>query len=176
MVPLPDGRMLVVGGYGELSTGNLGIVDTNIYDPTTSSWTRVADMHSPRCTTLTQLGDGRYVAVSGNPATSARGPTHRGLRPEQHVDAALRCLDVQVHELEYPNSYLLPNGNVFVLGPQEDKSFELNVDAPSWTQVGGSSGVVNGGSVMFRPGKVLYAGGAASLASPSAARTRPSST
>ena len=70
----------------------------------------------------------------------------------------------QIHEHEYPNSYLLPNGNVFIIGPQEDASYELNVGTQTWTQVGGSSGVVNGGSVMYRPGKILYTGGAASLA------------
>ena len=42
---LPDGRVLVSGGYGGLSTGNIGIVDTSIFDPSTNKWARVADMH-----------------------------------------------------------------------------------------------------------------------------------
>jgi hypothetical protein len=67
MARLPDGRVLVIGGYGGLTAGNLGIVDTNIFDPNTETWTRVADMHSPRWyPDLTELGDGRYVAISGN--------------------------------------------------------------------------------------------------------------
>ncbi len=79
----------------------------------------------------------------------------------------------QVHEEEYPFSYLIPNGNVFTIGPSEDKSFELNVNAKTWTQAGGSSGVVNGSSVMYLPGKILYSGGAANLNSstPAAATT-----
>ena len=44
---LPDGRIIVVGGYGGLSTGQIGIVDTNIFDPATNTWTRVANMKLP---------------------------------------------------------------------------------------------------------------------------------
>ena len=59
--------MLVVGGYGGLSTGKIGIVDTSIFDPATSTWTRVANMHNPRWyPDLTELADGRFVAISGN--------------------------------------------------------------------------------------------------------------
>ena len=67
----------------------------------------------------------------------------------------------QVHEEEYPFSYLAPNGKVFTIGPSEDNSFFLDVDAQTWTPVGGASGVVNGSSVMYRPGKILYSGGGA---------------
>jgi hypothetical protein len=70
-----------------------------------------------------------------------------------------------VHEEEYPFSYLLPDGRVFTIGASEDLSFLLNVTTQSWTQTGGSSGIRNGSSVMYRPGKVLYSGGAASVIS-----------
>ncbi len=57
---LPDGRIIVIGGYGGLSTGQIGIVDTNIFDPSTNTWTRVANMNLPRWyPTLTELADGR---------------------------------------------------------------------------------------------------------------------
>src|SRR5262249_32936546 len=69
----------------------------------------------------------------------------------------------QVHEEEYPFSYLAPNGKIFTIGPSEDNSFLLDVDNKTWTQVGGATGVVNGSSVMYRPGKILYSGGAASV-------------
>ena len=71
MAELPDGRVLVVGGYGGLSTGNLGIADTTIFDPATNTWSRVADMHDARWyPDLTELADGRYVAISGNDTDS----------------------------------------------------------------------------------------------------------
>ena len=166
MAELPDGRVMVIGGYGGLSTGNIGIVDTNIFDPATNTWTRVADMHSPRWyPDLTELGDGRFVAISGNTTDESHwADTPEVFDPSTGQWTALTGVSTsQVHEAEYPFSYLLPNGNVFTIGPSEDKSFELNVNAKTWTQVGGSSGVINGSSVMYLPGKIIYSGGAADL-------------
>jgi hypothetical protein len=166
MAELPDGRVMVIGGYGGLSTGNIGIVDTNIFDPATNTWTRVADMHYPRWyPDLTELGDGRFVAISGNTTDESHwADTPEVFDPSTGQWTALTGVSTsQVHEAEYPFSYLLPNGNVFTIGPSEDKSFQLNVNAKTWTQVGGSSGVVNGSSVMYLPGKILYSGGAADL-------------
>jgi hypothetical protein len=163
---LPDGRVIVVGGYGGLSTGQTGIVDTNIFDPATSTWTRVANMHYPRWyPDLTELSDGRYVAISGNSSNSSTwADTPEVYDPSTNTWTVLSKVSTsQVHEEEYPFSYLAPNGNVFTIGPSEDKSFFLNVPNQTWTQVGGASGVVNGSSVMYRPGKILYSGGAPSV-------------
>ena len=95
MAQLPDGRVMVVGGYGGLTTGQIGIVDTNIFDPATNTWTRVADMHLPRWyPDLTELADGRYVAISGNSTNANHLGRHAGgLRPaDQHLDAAVEGL------------------------------------------------------------------------------------
>ena len=159
---LPDGRVLVVGGYGGLSTGKIGIVDTSIFDPATSTWTRVANMHNPRWyPDLTELADGRFVAISGNSTNATTWAENPEVYdPSTNTWTVLSNVNTsQVHEEEYPFSYLVPNGDVFTIGPSEDKSFLLDVPNQTWTQVGGSSGVVNGSSVMYRPGKVLYSGG-----------------
>jgi hypothetical protein len=163
---LPDGRVLVVGGYGGLTTGKLGIVDTNIFDPATNNWSRVADMHFPRWyPTVTELADGRYVALSGNDTTSAHwADTPEVYDPSTNTWTLLSSVSTpQIHETEYPFSYLLPSGKVFAIGPDEDNSFLLDVNAQTWTQIGGTSGVHNGSSVMYRPGKVLYTGGGANV-------------
>jgi hypothetical protein len=162
MAELPDGRVLVVGGYGGLSTGKLGIVDTSIFDPTTNTWSRVANMHNARWyPDLTELADGRYVAISGNTTDPANwADTPEVYDPATNTWTVLSGVNTsQVHEEEYPFSYLVPNGDVFTIGPSEDASFLLNVPNQTWTQVGGASGVTNGSSVMYRPGKILYSGG-----------------
>lgn len=162
---LPDGRVITIGGYGTLKGGNLGIKDTAIFDPATSSWTRAADMHLDRWyPTLTELSDGRYVAISGNstdPNTWADTP--EVYDPTANTWTLLSKVSTpQVHEEEYPFSYLAPNGKVFTIGPSEDQSFFLDVDNQTWASVG-ASGVVNGSSVMYLPGKILYSGGAPSV-------------
>jgi hypothetical protein len=163
---LPDGRVLVVGGYGALTTGKIGIVDTNIFDPSTNTWTRVADMHNPRWyPTLTELASGMYVAISGNSTNATTwADTPEEYDPTTNTWTLLSKISTpQIHEQEYPFSYLIPNGNVFTIGPSEDNSFELNAANQTWTQVGGASGILNGSSVMYRPGHVLYSGGAPSV-------------
>ena len=166
-VQLPDGRVLVVGGYGGLSTGQIGIVDTTVFDPSTSTWSRVANMNTPRWyPDLVELGDGRYVVISGastNQTTYANTPELYD--PVSNTWTNLSGISTsQVHEEEYPFSYLAPNGKVFTIGPGEDVSYWLDANAQTWTSVG-SSGIFNGSSVMYRPGKILYSGGAASVTS-----------
>jgi hypothetical protein len=164
-VQLPDGDVMTVGGYGSTTTGNQGLVDTDIFDPATQTWTRAANMHLPRWyPDVVELADGRYVAISGNSTNSSTwADTPEVYDPATNTWTVLSNVNTsQVHEEEYPFSYLAPNGKVFTIGPSEDKSFFLDVNNQTWTPVG-SSGVVNGSSVMYRPGKILYSGGAASV-------------
>ncbi len=170
---LPDGRIIVVGGYGGLSTGQIGIVDTNIFDPATNTWTRVANMNLPRWyPTLTELANGDYVAISGN----STDPSHWADTPELYDPTTntwtllSKISTPQVHEEEYPFSYLIPNGNVLTIGPSEDVTYEMNVAAQTWTPVGGQSGILNGSSIQYLPGKILYSGGAASVINTTSAR------
>jgi hypothetical protein len=156
MAQLPNGEVMTVGGYGTLTTGNIGIVDTAVFNPTTGIWTRMANMHTPRWyPDITELGDGDYVAISGN-STNANTWANTWTQLSKVSTS-------QIHEEEYPFSYLLPNGNVFTIGPSEDVSYELNVANETWTATGGASGITNGSSVMYRPGKILYSGGAPSV-------------
>jgi len=168
MAQLPNGEVMTVGGFGGMTTGNLGIVDTAIFNPTTGTWRRVANMHTPRWyPDITELANGDYVAISGNSTTpSTWANTPEVYDPVANTWTALSKVSTsQIHEEEYPFSYLLPNGNVFTIGPSEEVSYELNVANETWTATGGPSGVTNGSSVMYRPGKILYSGGAPSVTS-----------
>ncbi len=166
MAQLPNGEVMTVGGYGGLTTGKIGIVDTAIFNPATGTWSRVADMHTPRWyPDVTELANGDYVAISGN-STNANtwANTPEVYDPTTNTWTELTKVSTsQIKEEEYPFSYLLPSGEVFTIGPSEDLSFELNVANQTWTQVGGASGITNGSSVMYRPGKILYSGGAPSV-------------
>jgi hypothetical protein len=161
---LSDGRILVVGGHG---TNEIGIKTTSIYDPAAGTWGTVAPMNSARWyPSVLQLSDGRYLALSGNSTDSS----HWSDTPEVYDPAAntwtlLTGVNTsQIHEEEYPFSYLMNNGKVLAMGPSEDVTYVLDVTAKTWTPVG-TSGVVNGSPVMYRPGKILYSGGAPSVIS-----------
>jgi hypothetical protein len=166
MAQLPNGEVMTVGGYGGLSTGNIGIVDTAVFNPATGTWSRVADMHAPRWyPDVTELANGDYVAISGNSTTEHLwADTPEVYDPTANTWTVLSKVSTpQIHEEEYPFSYLLPSGEVFTIGPSEDVSYELNVANQTWTATGGASGITNGSSVMYRPGKILYSGGAPSV-------------
>ncbi len=101
VVQLPDGRVYVGGGETEASPppvpASLGIVKwTDLYDPTTNSWRRMADMNWFReyhAVTLL-VPDGRVVTTGGTRIKFQVGPTSndieafsppylfRGVRPE----------------------------------------------------------------------------------------------
>jgi hypothetical protein len=165
MAQLPNGEVMTVGGYGGLTTGKIGIVDTAIFNPASGTWSRVADMHTPRWyPDVTELANGDYVAISGN-STNANtwANTPEVYDPTTNTWTELTKVSTsQIHEEEYPFSYLIPNGEVFTIGPSEDLSYKLNVANQTWTSVG-ASGIANGSSVMYRPGKILYSGGAPSV-------------
>jgi hypothetical protein len=168
MAQLPNGEVMTVGGYGGLTTGNLGIVDTSIFNPATGTWTRAANMHTPRWyPDVTELANGDYVAMSGNSTNAGTwANTPEVYDPTANTWTELTKVSTsQIREEEYPFSYLLPSGEVFTIGPSEDLSYELNVANQTWTQVGGTSGITNGSSIMYRPGKILYSGGAPSVTS-----------
>jgi hypothetical protein len=164
---LADGRVIVAGGYGVTTTGNLGLTDTNVFDPATQSWSRLASMNVPRWyPDLVELADGRYVAISGNSSSASTwADTPEVYDPSTNSWTLLKNISTsQVHEEEYPFSYLAPNGKIFTIGPSEDVSYWLDADAQTWTSVG-ASGLKNGSSVMYRPGQILYSGGAPSVTS-----------
>ena len=123
-------------------------------------------MHTPRWyPDVTELADGDYVAISGNSTNASTwANTPEVYDPTANTWTQLSKVSTsQIHEEEYPFSYLAPNGNVFTIGPSEDVSYELNVANQTWTASGGPSGIINGSSVMYRPGKILYSGGAPSI-------------
>ncbi len=157
---LADGRVLVAGGH-DLGSGYAGIADVNVFDPRTGQWTRLDDMHERRWyPSVTRLGDGRVVALSGNTTW-----TEWADRPEIFDPATGRWTTVGVetgdlHEEEYPLTFLLPDGRLFTLISSTSRSSILDIENETWTDSGlGTTPVANGSATMYRPGKVLISGG-----------------
>lgn len=97
-VVLPTGQILVVGGQrnGKWAANPDAVMDAEVYDPVTDSWSITAMMNSPRQyhSTLVLLPDGRVLSAGGVDPTLG-GTPQRDLRTMEmyypsYVDAASR--------------------------------------------------------------------------------------
>jgi hypothetical protein len=166
-ISLDDGRILVIGGH---QGGQTGIPDANIFDPATSSWSQAASMAFARWyPSLTKLADGRAIAFSGQSTT---GPDFFANTPEVYdasTNSWTRLASINTSdftEIQYPQSYLLPSGQLFSLSPLAGSSRLLDVATQSYVPATPSlSPVLNGSTVMYRPGKILAVGGGHNIAS-----------
>ena len=158
---LSDGRVLVVGGYGESAT-TYGVKNAEIFDPTNLSWTSVPNMQYRRWyPTATTLSDGRILVVAGW-QTSAN--TNAGISeiydPATNVWTSLTNANNPFET--YPFLYLLPDGRVIHIGGSEyaTDTDVLDLSTTSWSVV--DPNIVDGGSAtMYLPGKFMKAGSAA---------------
>ena len=157
---LSDGRVMVVGGYGE-SANTIGIANAEIFDPTTLKWTAVPNMKYRRWyPNATTLSDGRILVTAGW-QTSAH--TNAGISEiYDPVGNNWTSLTNANNPFEtYPFLYLLPDGRVLHIGGSEyaTDTDVLDLDTATWTVVDPT--IVDGGSAtMYLPNKFMKAGSA----------------
>jgi plastocyanin len=153
---LGDGRIIVVGGHG---TSHLGITDTNRFDPATNAWTRLANMRFPRWyPSTTLLGDGRVLAISGMIDNNSWADTPEIYDPGTNTWSTIGVSTSDIHEIEYPLTFLLPNGRTATIGVTNGHINVLDVAAATWTALPNMA-VLNGSAAHYRPGRVLMTGG-----------------
>ncbi len=152
---LPDGRSLVTGGYG--GVGNVGVVDTNIFDWSDSSWTPVADMAYPRWyPTTTTLSDGNVITFGGEITPGVFADIPEVYDPDANTWTEIPSAAKPFGGF-YPQTYLTPDGRVFLINATDGISSFLDLNTGIWSDLGPAP--VRGTSVMYRPGEVMSVGG-----------------
>ena len=158
---MADGRVLLVGGYGQ-SSSTIGIANAEIFDPSTNSWTAVPPMGFRRWyPTATTLSDGRILVTAGWQTTNH---TNAGI-PEIYdpVSNQWTQLTNANNPFEtYPFMFQLSDGRIIHTGGTEfaTNTDALDISAQTWTVL--DSQIVDGGSAtMYSPGKILKSGSAA---------------
>jgi hypothetical protein len=157
---LPDGRILVVGGYGG-SSSKFGIPDAEIFDPAMNTWTTIPKMaYSRWYPTATTLSDGRILVTAGWQTTNN---TNAGI-PEIYNPVAntwTQLTNANNPFETYPFLFTLADGRVIHVGGSEyaTNTDILDINAQTWTVV--DSRMADGGSAaIYLPGKIMKAGSA----------------
>ncbi|HMF96645.1 MAG TPA: LamG-like jellyroll fold domain-containing protein [Vicinamibacterales bacterium] len=156
---LPDGRILVVGGYDPPS---LGAANANIFDPVAQSWSALPNMSYRRWyPTATTLPDGRMLVTSGGQSCL----TCLADLPEVFDPATGRFSTLTSARLAvpyYPFMFVMPDGTVVDAGANEEvvATSKLDLTTGRWSTV---DPVVRDGhsAAMYLPGKILKTGTAA---------------
>jgi hypothetical protein len=137
---LPDGRLLVAGGYGGIFSRqgivtNTGLRNTAIYDPSTRQWSTAGDMSrnplQPATLntggswypTLLTLASGKVISMLGSPAVEDSRSCNTTVEIFDPATGAWtdQASDVptpsNVDGPTYPRLHLLPDGRVFSTTP-----------------------------------------------------------
>lgn len=160
--PLPDGRLLIVGGHDGVDGD--GSTHTTIFDYTLPNpWDYTnPDMSKGRWyPTATSLANGEVLVVSGS-IDSAEGTNALPEVWQTGAGGGWRALSSAIRTLPlYPGVHVAPNGKVFVSGPNRDTHYLDTAGTGAWSFVAnrqfGSRGY--GSSVTYESGKVLAVGG-----------------
>lgn len=111
---MTDGKVLIVGGVYNASTGAVPIASTEVYDPNTNSFSLVGSLVTPRYFhTATLLTDGEVFVVGGEgpdgnslASTETYNPNNRSFSTTGSMNSARSG----------HSSTLLPNGKVLIAG------------------------------------------------------------
>jgi hypothetical protein len=159
---LGDGRILIVGGQNH-DNFQVGINNSNIFDPSTFTWTQVAGMNFPRWyPTVTMLDNGNLIVTNGE----AHGRGTNELIPEIYNPAmnVWTALSNSAYPFQYyyPHTFLLPDGRLFAPSTEQfnvvSQVLDLSLSTPTWTPVDPTHAYEEGTAVMYLPGQVLRVG------------------
>ncbi|HUR93014.1 MAG TPA: galactose oxidase-like domain-containing protein [Gemmatimonadales bacterium] len=155
---LGDGRLLVAGGHS--GTDNYGIRTSYVFDAVTNLWSRADSMRNGRWyPTSTTLPSGEVLTISGGD-TAAK--LNRVPEVYQPVTNKWRALTDSSRAIPYyPMMFVVPDGSVYYVGPEQTTQFLSTTGSGRWT-TGPSRNCCSrdyGSAVMYDAGKILVVGG-----------------
>jgi hypothetical protein len=151
---LTDGSLFIAGGNKNAQLQ--GIVQTHLFNPTTSDWTLGPTMAAGRWyPSVTPLTNGEMLITEGGPDT-----------PEvRRTDGTLRTLSTATLNLPlYPWLDVAPDGRVFYSGPDQTMRKLNPAGGGSWQTFGQRDSINRsyGSHAVYDIGKTLVAGGGGS--------------
>jgi N-acetylneuraminic acid mutarotase len=154
---LPDGRILVAGGYG------VGAASAELYDPATNSWSPAANLLTPRgYHSATLLDNGKVLVAGGGNDNISGYYTASAELYDPGSNTWSPAGSMAVTHGTHPAT-LLPNGKVLVMGGQGGGFAIAEIYDPvanTWSPAGTPAAArVAHTATRLGNGKVLVAGG-----------------
>ncbi|KAF0812189.1 hypothetical protein IGB42_03468 [Andreprevotia sp. IGB-42] len=161
VVVLADGRVLKVGGVGNVGSGTTYLKRAEIWDPATNLWTATGDMNVARSEIKpVLLADGRVLVAGGRSSSS--------LASAEIYDPATGRFSAAPAMPEWvdPVNYVvtLPGGDVMLSGSFNNGLLRYNAQAGNWSVAGPKRlRVREGTATVLHDGSLLLAGGTEQL-------------
>jgi len=161
---IPDGKVLIAGGFREEGTSEIAIASAEIFDPASNTFTFTSDMNEPRDGhTATLLSNGKVLIAGG---WNQKGRT-----------AAAELYDPETGKFYYAGSMMAPrqgmtatllkNGQVLIAGGDSARNTpQLTAElydpvTKTFTPTGNLNNVrMAHSATLLNDGKVLFVGGA----------------
>lgn len=136
---LPDGKVLVSGGLSGIPPSeDLGIVQTEIFNPATTSWSPGPNMNYGRWyPTTIAVPNGGVMVISGINAqgTATVGPLEEYTEASNKWSLLGPKANLPANIESYPHVYVTPQGNLLVVGQlQTTRLFSSTTN--SWSVLG----------------------------------------
>lgn len=111
---LPDGKVLVTGGYDTSSGSPVAVATAEVYDPATNKWTGAGTLGSGRANaSASLLPDGRVMVVGGETSSAAALSSAEIYNPSTNSWTGTKSLAGQRTKL---TTTALPDGRVLAVG------------------------------------------------------------
>ncbi len=163
MVMPDNGNILMAGGDDRPNQRvNTGIADAPIFNTTTNSLSRAANMSFERWyPTATALPNGDVMLIGGINGARQHSVTPEVYSPETDEWRSLLGISTAGYNYTYPRQWVVEDGRLF--GINQNKMYYLTTEgAGSLTPAGTLPNVALGASstaVMYAPGKILQVAG-----------------
>ena len=158
---LPDGRVIVIGGNTRGDTGTV-LASSELYDPTTGTWSAGPDMSTPRHKlAVVALADGRVLVLGGSNQQDAFGQHRSAEIYDPGTVSFARTGDMTAARYKVSGAVvLLADGRVLVAGGSR-RAEVYDPASGSFQPVGGGVNVGFSFSAAARraDGSVLVSGG-----------------
>ena len=152
---LPNGRLFIAGGHSGVD--NFGIKTAFTYD-TASGWFRTPDMRNGRWyPSVLTLASGEMLVVSGGDTAGVRN-----VIPEVYQSSSNTWRSLTTRNITYyPMLFVVPNGQVYHVGPETVTEYLNPSGAGTWTGGPTRDAIYRdyGAAVMYDAGKILVVGG-----------------